>query len=364
LGGIPQVIEESGWTAEESVQFDNSLIDNFAHFARHSTDKVVLSIAKVRSAGELIGVAPLMHLIKYRGTRLLEPKSRRWLDPLFGFFSRKTTCLVDTSLMGFWHRAPFIARNRENELSVRDAVIAHLKRRAEIDTIIISEPASDPTWTRSHGFTPFLQLPLVRVDVEGCRSFDDYLQRTSKKRRHHVRQERKLFEDRGATIQVLPPPIEPALARTLHRLLTNSANRNASLEVPFSELMNSEEAFCTQRQWVIIARLDGAIIGFFSFIPCGEVIHQCHGGLDYSGSLKVKAYPNLMHAAIEYAIQEGFRQVTFGPLNNEAKRRAGDLAPMMSAFWCRDAVSGFLMRKVLMPRLQVYTGPVGEDVSG
>jgi hypothetical protein len=88
-----------------------------------------------------------------------------------------------------------------------------------------------------------MQLPLVRIDVEGCRTFDNYLAGIGRKRRHHLRQERKLFAEAGARVEVLAPPI--------------------------------------------------------------------------------KAYPNLIHAALEYAIESGYREVTLGPLNNEAKRRAG-----------------------------------------
>jgi hypothetical protein len=354
-----KVMEERTWSQDESTLFMNPLFDNFAHFAPYSTDSTIVSIAKVRHEGELIGVAPLTRLLKYRGTRLLEQRSRRWLDPLMGPFSYNNMCMIDASFMGFRHADPFIVRDSANALSVRESVFAYLKACPDVGSVMISEPAGDPAWLHEAGFCTFLQLPLVRIDIEGCHTFDDYLARIGRKRRHHLRQDRKLFVESGAKVEVLAPPIEEGLARELHSYLLASSSRNDNgLEVPFKDVMNSEQAFLTQHQWVIIARLGDVIAGFFSFIPHEGVIAQCHGGFNYEHSLSIKAYPNLIHAAVEYAIESGYREVTLGPLNNEAKRRVGALKPVMSGIWCRDTVSRFLMNKVFVKRLQLYQGEV------
>jgi hypothetical protein len=85
-----EVREERVWSQDESALFANPLFDNFAHYAPFSTDRTALSIAKVHRRGELIAVAPLVRLVRYQGTRLLEPSSRRWMEPLMGFFTRQT----------------------------------------------------------------------------------------------------------------------------------------------------------------------------------------------------------------------------------------------------------------------------------
>jgi predicted N-acyltransferase len=211
---------------------------------------------------------------------------------------------------------------------------------------------------RSAGFSTFLHYPQVRIDVEGCSTFDDHLSRIGRKRRHNLRQERKLFEQAGARVEVIAPPIDEDLARKLHSCLMESSRRNEGVEVPFEDVLNSQAAFVTQHQWVIVAYVGDTIAGFFAFIPHEGVIAQCHGGFDYEQSLPIKAYPNLIHAAVEYAINAGYRQVTLGPLNNEAKRRAGSLAPVMSGIWCRSAVSRFMMDKLFIKRLQIYYGEV------
>jgi hypothetical protein len=354
-----EVTEERTWSQEESALFMNPLFDNFAHFAPHSTDSTNISIAKVRRDGELIGVAPLMRILRYRGTRLLEQRSRRWMDPLMGLFSRSNLCMIDASFMGFRHADPFIALDSSDALGVRESVFTHLKNCPDVDSVMISEPAGDPAWLHDSGFCTFLQFPLVRIDIEGCRTFDDYLAGIGRKRRHHLRQERKLFAKAGARIEVLAPPIDEDLARELHSCLLASSRRNDDgIEVPFKEVMLSEQAFLAQHQWVIIARLGEEIAGFFSFIPHEGVIAQCHGGFNYEHSLPIKAYPNLIHAAVEYAIESGCREVTLGPLNNEAKRRAGTMKPVMSGIWCRNTATRLLMNNVFVKRFQLYQGEV------
>jgi len=353
------VTEEASWTPEEAARFEDPLLDNVAKFLPHSTGRTRLDLAKVRRGEELVGVAPLLRLVRYRGTRLLEPGTRRWLDPCFGPFARKTTCLVDTSFLAFRYSEPFFAHRAEDRGAVRGAVVRHLKACRDVDQVMISEPATDGGWAREHGFLPFLQLPLVSVELEGVASFDDYLAGLSQQRRRNLRKERQLFRESGGRFELLEPPHPPRLTRELHRCLLASSEHNAELEIPFEDLMNNEEAFRSQEQWVITARVGEALAGFFAFIPRGDVLHQCHGGLDYVHSLAVKAYPNLIHAATEHAIERGCRRLTLGPLNNEAKRRAGSLQPVMASFWCRDAASRFLMKRFLLRRFQIYGGEVG-----
>lgn len=356
--GDLHVSEERTWSAAEAAAFADPLLDNAAHFAPHSTTRTDLTLAKVRRNGELIGAAPLLRLVKYRGTRLLKASARAWMDPLFGPFVRKTSCIVDASFMAFRHGDPFLAVDPNDRRRVREAVVAHLKGCPDVDKVMISEPAGDPGWARANGFRPFLQFPLVRVELDGCRTLEDYLGKLGQKRRRNVRQERALFAKEGGAMEVIPPPQAPALLADLHRLLLASSAHNSDLEVPYEDLMNSKPALTSQKMWVIVARAGDAIAGFFAFIPAADVIAQCHGGLDYDHSLRLKAYPNLIHEAVVYALANGFRQVTLGPLNNEAKRRAGELAPVMAALWCRDAVSRWLTNRVLLKRFQVYGGDV------
>lgn len=356
MRGELAVSEEPGWSTEESAAFDDPLIDYFAGYAASSTDGTAVAIAKVRRDGRLVGVAPVVRIRKYRTTRLLAPGSRRWMDPLLGPFARKTVCFVDTSLMGFRYEAPFFALDPADGPAVRAAVIGHLQSQPDIDTLCVSEPwagngAGEP------GFTAFLNLPLAVIDLAGCASFDAYLERLSRKRRKNARQERKLFADAGARIEAVHPPYPDRLVDLLHGQLMASARRNEMLEVPYGDVMNAREALERQAPHLLLATIDEAVVGFIAFLVRGTTMHQCHGGLDYARSAEVKAYPNLMHGAVDYAISNGLATITLGPVNNEAKRRASEPLPVVTSFWCSDGMSAFFMKYMMMKRFQVYTGP-------
>lgn len=353
-----EVREEHSLTAEEVAAFGCPLIENAALYLGRARPGMHFAFATVRAQGSLIGLTPLITLARYRSTRLLKPDARRWLDPLVGPFARKTTCMIETSLMGFLYEPPFFAVPGADRHVVRNAVVEYLKSRKDLDTIVIIEPAGDTGEMASAGFDSFMQLPMILADVGGCRSFDDYLQRLSPKRRKNTRHDRALFANAGAVIRHHAPPHDREFIARLHRCLMASAERNTEFEVPYADLINDAEAFRRQRQPVLAAWLHDQLVGFFAYITRDGVMHQCHGGLDYSHSQQVKAYPNLLHAAVETAIAQGLRKVSFGPLNNEAKRRVGKPEPQMISFRCRSRLDHVLMSKVLAPRLQVYMGPV------
>jgi hypothetical protein len=143
----------------------------------------------------------------------------------------------------------------------------------------------------------------------------------------------------------------------MHKLLNNSARANAEggIVVPYELLMNDYDSFLRQQFHAISISVGGRMAGFFAFIPRDGVLHQVHGGLDYDIGPAIKVYPNLMTAAIEHAIAQGCRAVTFGPQNNEAKRRAGIAHPVRSALWCRTMLKRLVAARMI-EKLQVYTG--------
>ena len=354
------VTEETTWTAAEAALFDNPLLDNVAHFLPASRRSTRLTLAKVRRGQELLGVAPVLVLRRYRGTRLLRPDLRARLDRPLGRLSAMTQCLLDTTFLGFAHEAPFLARDPAELPAARAAIIGHLKARRDIAAIGITEPAADPATLRQAGFDSFLQLPLMVAETAGCADLEAYLARQTPKRRRNMRSEMKLLADAGGRVRIHPPGQDRALVDRMHALLIQSAQRNAGLEVPHALLLNDYGSFRAQRQWAITVELGGQVIGFFSFLPHRGVMHQLHGGLDYAAGPAVKLYPNLMHAAVVHAIATGARAVSFGPLNNEAKRRVGVEYPVMSSLWVRNPLKRWFSRNWMVPRLDVWRGPMPE----
>jgi hypothetical protein len=358
-GAIPVVRDEISLTPQERDALGNkSTLDNFAHYAKYATAKTQLFFAKVYAGDEFLGLAPITKLVKHPSTALLRPAARWWMGPVFGLLARKTTYMVDPAFLAFEYASPFFCPNRQHETLVRTAVSDHLQRKPDVDTVWLAEPRRDPAWAEGHGYDCFSILPMVHVDLANHRTIESYRAALSKKRRRNWRAERQLFDGQGGTLEFHDAPIARDILECMHACLLQSAARS-SLCVPFEDVLNSRDALLSQDQRVLIARVDGQIVGFFSFFSNGEVMQQCHGGFDYAAAHRVKAYANLIQAAIEHALTHGYRRLTLGPLNNETKRRAGShQMPMMASIWCRDAISRFIVRKLFLKNFQVY---VGED---
>jgi hypothetical protein len=351
------ISDSAALAAGEREALRSPTLDNLVHYARFSTDRTQVFLVKVYRGGEFIGLSPVIRLVKHRGTQLLRPEARRWMDPFLGPFSRKTTYMVDTAFLGYPYVPPYFCPDSTNIPAVRAAVVAHLKAKRDAETIILAEPRSDPSWARQNGFDVISVLPFVQVDLSGASTMAEYVARMGKKRRRNLRVARSALEERAGRIELHEPPLEPELLDAMYECIQRSAAHN-DLCVPYADLYNDPRAFREQPQHVLAARVDGRVCGFFGFLRGADTLHQCHGGFDHERSEKVMAYHNLINAAIEHGISRRVRWLTLGPLNNETKRRAGThLMPMMSSLWCRGPVSRLVTRKLFLQKLQVYRGP-------
>lgn len=334
-------------------------LTHFSHHVRYSTPKTSLSFATVYEGDRFLGTAPVIRIRGQKSTEMLRPEVRRWLGPLLGFSSRRTTCLIDTSFLAFDYSSPFLCPVPTDHERVRDAIVDHLQQKRGVRVVWVTEPQGDTTWARLRNYDSFATLPMVSAELKGHTSVNSYLASLSKKRRKNWRADRRTFELQRGTFEHLAPPLDHDTLRQMHGCLLESARRN-SLCVPYADVMNDLQAFSSQKQHAIVARQDGKIVGFFSWFPNGPVMQQCHGGFDHAGSQQVNAYPNLINAAIEYAITHGFERVSLGPLNNEVKRRAAtQLLPMTSSVWCRDGLTRWFMRHLFLKNFQVYRGEPG-----
>jgi hypothetical protein len=359
------VRDETTLTPHERSLLRNRALDNFVHYARFSTPRTQLFLAKVYRDREFLGLAPVTKIVRHPSAKLLQPEVPWLLRTVLGPFTKQTTYMVDSAFLGYQYASPFFCGRAGDVPVVRQCLCDHLKQKKDADNVWISEPCSDPAWYRANGFEVVGTLPMVHVKVEGHATLASYLAALGKKRRKSFRRDRNLAEAHGTSIEWFAGPIPGDVLRAMHGCLLQSAARN-TLCVPYEDLLNDRTAFLEQDQQALVARVNGSVAGFFSFFANGDTLQQCHGGFDYQCSLRVKAYPNLINAAIEHAIQRGFKWVTLGPLNNEAKRRAGThRMPMMASLWCRSALLRFFMRKWLVRKLQVYAGePVPEGFPG
>ena len=357
------VRDETTLTSLERDALGNkSTLDNFTHYAKYSSPQTQLFFAKVYCGDEFIGLAPVTKLVKHKSTNLLRLEKRKWMGPLLGPLSKKTTYMVDSGFLAFEYDNPFFCSNVRDEEAVRTAVSNHLKNKADVDTVLLAEPSRDTSWAEQHGYDCFSILPMVHVDLSNHTTIDSYLAALSRKRRKNWRTDRKIFDENGGVIELHESPIPRTVLEQMHACLLKSASLNDWC-VPYEDVQNSKSAFLGQDQRALVLKVNDKVAGFFSFFSNGALMQQCHGGFDNYDSLRVKAYANLINAAIEHAINQGFKRLTMGPLNNETKRRAGShLMPMMASLWCRDAIGRLVTRKLFLKNFQIYMGDVNREV--
>lgn len=327
----------------------------------YSTPQTELFWVKAYDGDQLVGVAPVVRLHKRKATDLLRPEVRRWLGPVLGPLSRKTTFLLDTAFMAYDARSPFLIVEGVHRSAVKRAISAFLKSQKKVDTIWISEPPDEAEWAAAERYHQFHTLPMVQVLLEECTTLEEYLATLSRNRRRNFRRERDTFAKAGARIEEYRGVIgdNPPLHRQIMSLLAASA-ANTQFNVPYNEVLTHPQAIASLWQIVLTAHLGDKVVGFMSLLQDGDRLMQCHGGLDYEISHEILAYHNLISHAIEMAIGMRCNMLTLGPMTNETKRRAGGVfRPIVSSLWNRLPGDAFFARKVFSKNFEVYRGELG-----
>jgi len=351
-------VAESISEAEQKAIGGNQTLANYCHFVSFSSPEIQLFFARVEEQGRLVAVAPVVRLWKCRATDMLKPSLQKWLGPWLGPILRKTTLLVDTAFLAYEYRSPFFCVEDADQHSVKASVSEFLKSQKDVDSVWITEPETDATFVSYEEYDSFPILPMVHVRTAGFDTMEEYVGSLSQKRRRNYRQEREAFRTAGATVEVVNSPLNVSLATAMYRCLAQSASRSV-FRVPYNKVLTNEAAFRQQKQMALVARLQERVIGFMTFIINDKTLLQSHGGLDYDLSLEVRAYHNLAYALIEYAIGRGLERVSFGPLNNETKRRVGThLMPVVASLWTRNPIDRVLAKKFFIRNFHVHSSGV------
>jgi hypothetical protein len=334
-----------------------------ALYFEYSTPDTELFWVKAYDGARLLGLACVVKLRKRKATDMLRAPVRKWLGPVLGPLAKKTTLLLDTAFMAYDARSPFFTAEGVDRAQVKRAISSFLKAQKKVDTIWISEPADEAAWAASEKYHQFHTLPMVQVVVSGCATLDDYLATLNRNRRRNFKRERELFAKAGGIIQQYRGVIgdNPALHEQIMACL-GSSGAHTQFNVPYNDVLTHPGAIARQRQIVLTAHLEGKVVGFMSLLIDGNRLMQCHGGLDYERSHDVKAYHNLISAAIELTLREGLDRLTLGPMTNETKRRAGGVfRPIVSSLWNRLPGDAFFAKKVFAKNFEVYRGELGAE---
>ncbi len=352
------VREDKTVSEQECERLSNGAFRQFEKYISFSTDRSQLFFVKVHENDRLIGITPAVRVVKHDCRTLITSKSKWWLVPLIGPFANKTTYILETSVMGFQYASPFFTVAGVDRLAFKKLVTGYLQDKDDHpDHIWISEPPEEAKWAKgAHHVDQFNILSTTHVEIGDFKSPDEYDQSLSRNRRQSNRKAAKALEKAGGRVEILDSPSDDDVLQAMGECLNNS-EKKSWIGVPFNDVLNSTDALKTLDQIIFVARVDGKIVGFLSYIANGEEFLQTHGGLDYDISHQTKAYQNLLHASVHFAIDRGLNRVSFGPLNNETKRRMGShQRPVVASLWSRNPLFRFVTRRFVIPNFLTFNG--------
>jgi len=342
-------------TETDCRELGDPLLCQFQHFSRFANQRTNLLAIQLRRGQHLVGLVPVVQLTKRSPAPLLVPSVARWIVGCLGPLAHKTTALVDTSFLAYDYGSPFRIAGDADLPAVANLAVQELQSFRELDSIMVLEPYAERQMAGRPDFDSFLALPMMHATTQGCSSLEEFVARMPKKRRRNYHTAVAAFQAAGAICEHYDQ-LPAALEAEVYRCLLASAARS-EFHVPYQEVMTSREAFVSQPQKIIVARARQRVLGFATYVVNGTTLLQTHGGLDYLQSFAARAYQNLMFALIETAIQSGCSAVSFGPANNETKRRIADRAlPMVASLWNRKRLDRRFARRLLIPSFRINQG--------
>ncbi|MEA5423922.1 hypothetical protein [Synechococcus sp. CCY9202] len=352
--GIRTIRHDSNLDGYRHVDFIPETAPVFENYALNSRNDAKALFLLMEESGQLIAICPVLIVEKALSLSLLHARMRNALNWIPRFLVERRAAVIDTFLMGYAPRSPFAIRAEYMPISekIKAEFIDYVMTAFSPDSIWVAGDSLPGMPHQSMSLLPqFKILPLASVDISGCNTFSQYRASLSRKRRRNLDHATSIFKKGEGRIAVETLPSPQGLLLQAHKLLLKSAERSAH-EAPYLQLCNSLEAFLSQDGLMVCAYQNNAMIAFMSFFATSDMLYQTHGGLDYSSSLDLKAYENILYYSISLALDKGLSKVCLGPLNNETKRRLSNCQSNVEAsLWCRTRFDRWLANNLIIPNL-------------
>lgn len=174
------------------------------------------------------------------------------------------------------------------------------------------------------------------------------------------------FRNKGGTLDIVHGALDAAARDAVLSCIRQSAGQ-ALVRAPF------QENYLNMVRWAaehggpeivhVLARIEGAIAGYHTFLHSGERLLCLSGGFDRTRHTNYHAYENILIESMRYAEANGLTQVAFGPVTNGSKAA---LMPEFASFALRfysrlpamRALVGFLLPRSAM-RPEVFAPYAG-----
>jgi hypothetical protein len=157
----------------------------------------------------------------------------------------------------------------------------------------------------------------------------------------HLRRKEHRFRNKGGAIDVVTGALTPGDRDAVLHCVGQSAGFGLA-RTPF------QENYANMVRWAaesgapglvhVLARIDGAVAGYHTFLHSGIRLQCLSGGFDRTRHSTYHAYENILLEAMRYAEREGLETVAFGPVGNPSKAAVMPaFAPFVLRFYSKTA---------------------------
>jgi hypothetical protein len=198
--------------------------------------------------------------------------------------------------------------------------------------------------------TPFVDNGYIPVNQD---TWDRYLM-THQNLKRKIRK----FANKGGVIEVCRGPVSSEMLAAFSRCLSD-AESHAKAHLGFQDIYNplAMEILSSIDLNLVhfVAKLDGKVVGYQSFLHSGNGLHCLSGGFDRTIHSTYHAYENIILESIRFAQENQISAINYGPIFNATK------AAMMQIFqpvemnfytrhtWLRAGIPMLIKRSSLNP---------------
>ena len=175
------------------------------------------------------------------------------------------------------------------------------------------------------------------VEVAGMKSVQEYIDE-----HRNLKKKIRSFKNKGGTIEIVRGRPEKKDQQVLIGCC-DATMRKSFVHTPFQDAfldVIDETLHCDSTAFIhIVAKMDGEIFGYHSFVETGSSLRMMHGAFNRDMKSTFHAYENLILASLDFAIGQQLIKVYFGPVMNETKRRMMQISePCATYFYSNNPV--------------------------
>ncbi|MDF9797319.1 hypothetical protein OKW21_002582 [Catalinimonas alkaloidigena] len=136
----------------------------------------------------------------------------------------------------------------------------------------------------------------------------------------NLRKKKRKFENKGGVISTVRGALDKD---TLHKAMQFLATLKLQVQTPYQDNyvnMAYKSGSLEDSNLVhLIATLDGAMVGYHSFVQCQNNLHCLSGAFDRTRKSNYHAYENMILESMHYAQQNKIDTIYYGPVLNPTK---------------------------------------------